>query len=103
VNHGHQGRRRGASQRICDIFNKIIAENFPNLESCPFRYRKPSGHHKGFTKIEPLHGILLKKKKASTENRERILKAVREKNQIIYKGKPIKITDFSTETLKIWY
>jgi hypothetical protein len=37
----------------------------------------------------------------STENRERILKAVREKKQITYKGKPIKITaDFSTETLK---
>jgi hypothetical protein len=29
------------------------------------------------------------------------LKAVREKNQITYKGKPIKITtDFSPETLK---
>jgi hypothetical protein len=29
------------------------------------------------------------------------LKAAKEKNQIIYKGKPIKITaDFSTETLK---
>jgi hypothetical protein len=29
------------------------------------------------------------------------LKAVREKNQITYKGEPIKITaDFSTETLK---
>jgi hypothetical protein len=29
------------------------------------------------------------------------LKAVREKNQITYKGKPIKITaEFSTETLK---
>jgi hypothetical protein len=32
---------------------------------------------------------------------ESILKPVRQKNQIIYKGKPIKITtDFSTETLK---
>jgi hypothetical protein len=32
---------------------------------------------------------------------ERILKAVREKKQKTYKGKPIKITaDFSTETLK---
>jgi hypothetical protein len=40
-------------------------------------------------------------KTTSTENRERILKAVREKKQITYKGKPIKITaDFSTETLK---
>jgi hypothetical protein len=32
----------------------------------------------------------------STKNKERILKAVRGKNQITYKGKPIKITaDFS--------
>jgi hypothetical protein len=35
------------------------------------------------------------------KTRERILKAIREKKQITYKGKPIKITaDFSTETLK---
>jgi hypothetical protein len=51
------------------------------------------------TKIEPPHSILSLKQQA--ENRERILKAVREKKQITYKGKPIKITtDFSTETLK---
>jgi hypothetical protein len=35
------------------------------------------------------------------ETQERILKAVGEKKQITYKGKPIKITtDFPTETLK---
>jgi hypothetical protein len=40
-------------------------------------------------------------KTTSTENRERILKAVREKKQTTYKGKPIKIiAEFSTETLK---
>jgi hypothetical protein len=50
------------------------------------------------TKIEPPHSILSLKQ---LENRERIVKAVREKKQITYKGKPIKITvDFSTETLK---
>jgi hypothetical protein len=52
------------------------------------------------TKIElhPQHIII---KTTSTETRERILKAVREKKQITYKGKPIKITaDFSAETLK---
>jgi hypothetical protein len=40
-------------------------------------------------------------KTTSTENRERILKAIKEKKQITYKGKPIKITAyFSMETLK---
>jgi hypothetical protein len=46
----------------------------------------------------PWHIII---KTTSTENRESLLKDVREKNQITYKGKPIKITaDFSTENLK---
>jgi hypothetical protein len=46
----------------------------------------------------PQHIII---KTTSTENRGRILRAVREKKQITCKGKPIKITtDFSTETLK---
>jgi hypothetical protein len=46
----------------------------------------------------PLHIII---KTTSSETRERILKAVREKKQITHKGKPIKITaDFSTEILK---
>jgi hypothetical protein len=31
---------------------------------------------------------------------ERLLKEIREKNQTKHKGKPIKITDFATETLK---
>jgi tRNA A37 threonylcarbamoyladenosine dehydratase len=45
----------------------------------------------------PQHIII---KTISTENKERVLKAIREKKQITYKGKPIKITaDFSTETL----
>jgi hypothetical protein len=40
-------------------------------------------------------------KTTSTENRERILKAEREKKQITYKGKTIKIkADFSVETFK---
>jgi hypothetical protein len=34
-------------------------------------------------------------------NRERILKAVKEKGQVTYKGRPIRITpDFSPETVK---
>jgi hypothetical protein len=46
----------------------------------------------------PRHIII---KTTSTENRERILKAVRGKKQIIYKGKSTKLTaDFSTENIK---
>jgi alkylated DNA nucleotide flippase Atl1 len=40
----------------------------------------------------PWHIII---EKTSTENRERILKAVREKKQIIYKGKQIKSQQIS--------
>jgi hypothetical protein len=100
-NHGQCRRRRGPSKGICNIFNKIITENFPNLEKgLPIQVqeasRTPNRHDQ--TRTSPSHII---SKPTSTENRERILKAVREKKQITYKGKPIKITaDFSKESLK---
>jgi hypothetical protein len=45
------------------------------------------------TRIAPLHSTLLIKH-LSTENKERILKAAREKCQITYKGKSIRTEDF---------
>jgi hypothetical protein len=82
------------------MFNKIT-ENFPNLEKVqPIQALEASRTPNRFNqnRISPLHFII---KITSTENRERILKAVREKHQTTYKGKPIKITaDFSMETLK---
>jgi hypothetical protein len=40
-------------------------------------------------------------KTPNAHNKEKILKAVRGKGQVTYKGRPIRITpDFSTETLK---
>jgi hypothetical protein len=40
-------------------------------------------------------------KTLNTENKEITLKAVREKSQVTYKGRPIRITrDFSAETMK---
>jgi hypothetical protein len=54
--------------------------------------RRPSRpDQKGTT---PRHIII---KTTSSETRERILKAVREKKQITYKGKPIKITATSQQ------
>jgi hypothetical protein len=84
---------------IHNIFNKIITENFLNLEkTMPIQVqeatRKPNRLDQHRT--TSWHIII---KTTSTETRERILKAVRGKKQITYKGKPIKITaDFSTET-----
>jgi hypothetical protein len=84
-----------------NIFNKIIAENFPNLrKKMPFQIQEaswsPNEHDQN--RASPQHVIV---KIINKEYKERILKAVREKNQITCKGKPIKITaHFSTETLK---
>jgi hypothetical protein len=44
---------------IHNIFNEIIAENFPNLRKfCLFRYRKPPGHQTDLSKTELPHNIL---------------------------------------------
>jgi hypothetical protein len=84
-----------------NIFNKIVTENFLNLEkTTPIQVQEASRtpNRPDQNIATPRHIII---KTISTETRERILKAVREKKQITYKGKPIKITaDFSTETLK---
>jgi hypothetical protein len=89
------------AEGICNIFNKIITENFPNLEkTIPIQVQEASRtpNRLDQNRTTPQHIII---KTIRTENRERILKAVREKKQIAYKGKPMKITaDFSMETLK---
>jgi hypothetical protein len=86
---------------ICNIFNKIITENFQNLEkvlSIQVQKTSKTPNRLDQNRNSPQHVII---KTTSTVNREVILKSVRQKKQIIYKGKPIKITvDFSTETLK---
>jgi hypothetical protein len=64
---------------ICKIFNKIITENFPNLEkSMPIQVQEASRTPKRLDqKITTPWYIFIKT--ASTENKERILKAGREK------------------------
>ena len=82
-------------------FESIIVENFPSMEKktsnqvqealrVPFRINP--------RRNTPRH-ILIKLTK--TKNKERILKAARENQQITYKGNPICLTaDLSAETLK---
>jgi hypothetical protein len=86
---------------ICNIFTKIRTENFQSLEKVlPIQVQEASGTPNRLDKKRafPWHIII---KTRNIENRERLLKCVRDKKQITYKGKPIKIiADFSTETLK---
>jgi hypothetical protein len=84
-----------------NIFNKIIEENFPNgKKEMPMNvqeaYRTPNRlDHK---RNSSCHIII---KKPSALNKGITLKAVREKGQVTYKGRPIRITpDFSPETMK---
>jgi hypothetical protein len=76
---------------ICNILNKIITENFPNPKKVlPIHEQETSRTTNRLeqNRTSPCHIII---KTTSTENRERMLKAVREKKQITYKGNPIKI------------
>jgi hypothetical protein len=44
---------------IGNIFNKVIAGNFPNLEKAiAVRYKNTLGHKTDTTKIEPYHSKL---------------------------------------------
>jgi hypothetical protein len=84
-----------------NIFNKIIAENFPNPENVlPIQVQEASRIPNTLDQNRSSTGHIIIKT-TSTENRERKLKFARQKKHITYKGKPIKITaDFSTESLK---
>jgi hypothetical protein len=66
-----------------NIFNKIITENFPNVEkTVPIQvqetFRTPNRPDQN--RKTPQHIII---KTTSTETRERILKSARDKKQII--------------------
>jgi hypothetical protein len=84
-----------------NIFNKIIEENFPNLKkemlmNIQEAYRTPNRLDQ---KRNSSRHIIIRTTNAV--NKDRILKAVKGKDQITYKGRPIRITpDFSPETMK---
>ena len=83
------------------IFEEIIVENFPNMEKeivnqvqeaqrVPYRINP--------RRSMPRHILI---KLAKTKHKERILKAAREKQQVTYKGNPIRLTaNLSAETLQ---
>ena len=80
------------------IFNKIIEENFPNLKKeMPMNiqevYRTPNRLDQ--KRNSSCHLIV---KTQNAQNKERILKALRGKGQVTYKGRTIRIApDFSPD------
>uniref|UniRef100_A0A8D1MX52 L1 transposable element RRM domain-containing protein n=1 Tax=Sus scrofa TaxID=9823 RepID=A0A8D1MX52_PIG len=84
-----------------NIFQEIIAKNFPNMEKEPLTQIQQA--QRVPYKINPRRNtprhILIKLTKI--KDKEKILKAAREKKQVTYKGTPIRLlADLSAETLQ---
>jgi hypothetical protein len=84
-----------------NIFNKIIEENLPNLKKkMPMNIQEAYGTPNRLDqKRNSSRHIVVRTTNAL--NNDRTLKAIREKGQVTYKGRPIRITPgFSPETMK---
>ena len=94
-------KKKREKKRYENIFEEIRAENFPNMEKeivnqIQEAQRVPQKMNP--RRNMPRHILI---KVAKTKHRERILKTVREKQQVRYKGNQICLTaDLSTETLQ---
>ena len=90
------GREKGPEK-----ISEVIAENFPNMGKETVNQVQKAQRLPG--RINPrrntLRHIVIKLTKI--KDKDKILKATREKQQITYKGTPIRLSaDFSTETLQ---
>jgi hypothetical protein len=93
IEEGEEVQAKG----MCNIVNKIITENFPNLEkTMPIQVQEASRTPKRLdqNRTTPRHIII---KTTSTETRERILKAVREKKTNNTKVNPSKSQQISQQ------
>ena len=83
------------------IFEEIIVENFPNMEKeivNQVQEAQRVSYRINSSRNMPRH---IQIKLTKTKHKERILKAAREKQQVTYKGNPIRLTaDLSAETLQ---
>ncbi len=88
-------------QDIENLFEEIMTENFPYLvKEIDFQVQEAqrTPNKRNPKRTTPRH-IIIKMPRA--KDKERILKAARERNSVTYKGVPIRLSaDFSTETLQ---
>ena len=85
---------------IENIFEEIMAENFPHLKDADIKIQEArrAPNKLNPNRPTPRHIII---KMAKVKDKERILKAAREKQSVNYKGTPIRLSaHFSTETLQ---
>ena len=88
-------------QKIENLFEQIMKENFPNLEK-DTDFQKVQEAQSVPKKLDsrrntPRHIIITLPK---MKDKERILEAAKEKDTVTYKGVPIRLSaDFSKETL----
>ena len=89
-------------QKIENLFDQIMKKNFPNLAR-EIDFREVQEAQRVPKKLDPRrntsrHIIITLPK---TNDKERILKAAREKETVTHKGVPIRLSaDFSKETLQ---
>ena len=88
-------------QEIINLFEKIMKENFPNLlKEIDIQVQEAQGVPSKLDpkRTIPRHIII---KMLRIKDKERILKAAREKQRVTYKGVPIRLSaDFSKETFQ---
>jgi hypothetical protein len=98
---GIEEREESQLKGSVNIFNKIIEENFTNLQKeMPMNMQESYRNANRLNqKRNSSHHIIVKTPNA--QNKERILKAVKEKDQVVYKDRPIRIIPHcSLETIK---
>ena len=101
--HQHQyyrGSRRGREKGQEKIFEETIAKNFPNMgKDSLTQIQEAQVPYKTNTRGSTLKHTLIKQSKIN--DKEKIMKAAREKKQITYTGTPIRPSaDFPAETLQ---
>lgn len=78
-----------------NIFEEIMAEKFPNPKDTNFKIQEAQRAPNKLNPNRPTPRNIIKMAKVS--DKERILKAAREKQNVTYKGTPIRLSaDFST-------
>ena len=87
--------------KLENILQDIIQENFPNLvmkDNTQLQVIQRTPQRYSSSRATPRHIIV---RFTRVEIKEKILRAAREKGQVTYKGKPIRLTaDLSAETLQ---